>query len=423
MPSLSSDGARQDIPLPGDPPPKDPPPNGPSVLHVRDLDVAYGRALTALRGVCLEVPAGGAVALLGANGAGKSTLLRSLSGTLRLHRGAITAGSVHYGDVRLTGQDPVAAVRAGVVQVPEGRRVFAGLTVDENLRAGGLGLGRRAPAVVKAAREQVFGLFPRLAERRAQRAGLLSGGEQQMLAIGRALMAAPRLLLLDEPSLGLAPLMVERIAEVIREINAQGTSILLVEQNAAMALALSDHAYVLEVGEVRLAGPAAELARTDAVRRLYLGEEAGPEAVGPDKADTDPDAPKPRTAPTGPPSDSEAGVDAVVGSSSGPESGVDAVVGSSSGPESGVDAVVGPSLDPEPGAVGAVGSPSYLEAGMDAVVGSSRGSEAGMDAAVGPSPDPEPGAVGSPPDPDTGTVGAVGPPGGQRTTNEGQGVS
>ncbi|WP_238427488.1 ABC transporter ATP-binding protein, partial [Streptomyces adustus] len=276
MPSLSSDGTRQDVSPPGGPSPGDPRPDGPSVLRVRDLDVAYGRALTALRGVSLEVPAGGAVALLGANGAGKSTLLRSLSGTLRLHRGAITAGSAHYGGLRLDGQDPVAAVRAGVVQVPEGRRVFAGLTVDENLRSGGLGLGRRAPAVVEAARERVFGLFPRLAERRRQRAGLLSGGEQQMLAIGRALMAAPRLLLLDEPSLGLAPLMVERIAEVIREINTQGTSVLLVEQNAAMALALCDRAYVLEVGEVRLSGPAAELAGTDAVRRLYLGEEATP---------------------------------------------------------------------------------------------------------------------------------------------------
>ncbi|GDY73379.1 hypothetical protein SAV31267_028640 [Streptomyces avermitilis] len=313
------------------------------MLHVRDLDVAYGRALTALRGVCLEVPAGGAVALLGANGAGKSTLLRSLSGTLRLHRGAITAGSVHYGDVRLTGQDPVAAVRAGVVQVPEGRRVFAGLTVDENLRAGGLGLGRRAPAVVKAAREQVFGLFPRLAERRAQRAGLLSGGEQQMLAIGRALMAAPRLLLLDEPSLGLAPLMVERIAEVIREINEQGTSILLVEQNAAMALALSDHAYVLEVGEVRLAGPAAELARTDAVRRLYLGEEAGPEAMGPGEATAAPDTPGPHPAPPGPPP--------------GPEAGTDGAVGSSPGPEAGTDGAAGPPPDPDTGTEGAAGPP------------------------------------------------------------------
>lgn len=252
-----------------------PPPDSRPALCVDALDVQYGRAVTALNGVRLDVPHGGVVALLGANGAGKTTLLRAVSGTLRMHHGAVTGGTIRYGGVTLDGQDPVAAVRAGVVQVPEGRRVFAGLSVDDNLRAGGLGLGRRAPAQVREARDRVFGLFPRLAERTAQRAGLLSGGEQQMLAIGRALMAAPRLLLLDEPSLGLAPLMVERIAEVVREINAQGTSVLLVEQNAAMALALADEAYVLDVGEVRLSGPAGELAGTDAVRRLYLGEDPG----------------------------------------------------------------------------------------------------------------------------------------------------
>ncbi|MER7800671.1 ABC transporter ATP-binding protein [Streptomyces parvulus] len=250
------------------------PPDGAPALHVESLDVTYGRALSALRSVSLTVPHGAVVALLGANGAGKTTLLRAVSGTLRLHRGAITGGRVRYGDTALDGRDPVAAVRAGVVQVPEGRRVFAGLTVDENLRAGGLGLGRRAPAQVREGRDRVFALFPRLAERPRQAAGLLSGGEQQMLAIGRALMAAPRLLLLDEPSLGLAPMMVDRIAGVVREINAQGTAVLLVEQNAGMALSLAEHAHVLEVGEVRLSGPATELARTDAVRRLYLGETA-----------------------------------------------------------------------------------------------------------------------------------------------------
>ncbi|MFD0318885.1 ABC transporter ATP-binding protein [Streptomyces flavalbus] len=250
------------------------PPDGEPALHVEDLDVAYGRALSALRSVSLTVPPGGVVALLGANGAGKTTLLRAVSGTLRLHRGAVTAGRIRYGDTVLDGQDPVTAVRSGVVQVPEGRRVFAGLSVEENLRAGALGLGRRGAHQAKGARDRVFALFPRLAERTQQAAGLLSGGEQQMLAIGRALMAAPRLLLLDEPSLGLAPRMVHRIAEVIREINAQGTAVLLVEQNAGMALSLADHAYVLDVGEVGLAGPADELARTDAVRRLYLGEAA-----------------------------------------------------------------------------------------------------------------------------------------------------
>ncbi|MEU5768439.1 ABC transporter ATP-binding protein [Streptomyces asoensis] len=255
--------------MPGVPPQERP------ALHVEGLDVTYGRALSALRSVSLTVQHGAVVALLGANGAGKSTLLRAVSGTLRLHRGTVTAGLVRYGDTVLDGRDPVAAVRAGVVQVPEGRRVFAGLTVEENLRSGGLGLGRRAPGQVREARDRVYSLFPVLAERGRQAAGLLSGGEQQMLAIGRALMAAPRLLLLDEPSLGLAPRMVFRIAEVVREINAQGTAVLLVEQNAGMALSLADHAYVLEVGEVRLSGAADDLARTDAVRRLYLGDDAG----------------------------------------------------------------------------------------------------------------------------------------------------
>jgi branched-chain amino acid transport system ATP-binding protein len=258
--------------------PASPPDEERAALHVEDLDVTYGRALSALRSVSLTVPHGGVVTLLGANGAGKTTLLRAVSGTLRLHRGAITGGRIRYGDAQLDGRDPVAAVRAGVVQVPEGRRVFAGLTVDENLRSGGLGLGRRSPALVREGRERVFTLFPRLAERTHQAAGLLSGGEQQMLAIGRALMAAPRLLLLDEPSLGLAPQMVHRIAEVVREINAQGTAVLLVEQNAGMALSLADHAHVLEVGEIRLSGPADELARTDAVRHLYLGEQTGTKA-------------------------------------------------------------------------------------------------------------------------------------------------
>ncbi|RSN84794.1 ABC transporter ATP-binding protein [Streptomyces sp. WAC 05379] len=255
------------------------PPDEEAALYVEGLDVTYGRALSALRSVSLTVPHGAIVTLLGPNGAGKTTLLRAVSGTLRLHRGAITAGRVRYGATELDGRDPVAAVRAGVVQVPEGRRVFAGLTVDENLRSGGLGLGRRRPAQITESRDRVFALFPRLAERTGQAAGLLSGGEQQMLAIGRALMAAPRLLLLDEPSLGLAPQMVYRIAEVIREINAQGTAVLLVEQNAGMALSLADTAHVLEVGEVRLSGPADELARTDAVRRLYLGETTETEAT------------------------------------------------------------------------------------------------------------------------------------------------
>ncbi|APU14758.1 amino acid/amide ABC transporter ATP-binding protein 2, HAAT family [Actinoalloteichus fjordicus] len=248
-----------------------------ALLRLRDLDVTYGRAVRAVRAVSIEVPHGAVVAVLGANGAGKTSLLRAVSGTLPLHGGTVDGGRITVEETALTGRDPAAAVRAGVVQVPEGRRVFAGLTVAENLRAGTLGLrGSGRAARISTALDRVFALFPVLADRRGQRAGLLSGGEQQMLAIGRALMAEPRLLLLDEPSLGLAPRMVSLIAEVITEINRQGVGVLLVEQNAATALRLARHAYVLDVGRVRLAGPAARLAATDEVRRLYLGE--APEA-------------------------------------------------------------------------------------------------------------------------------------------------
>ncbi|WP_329424308.1 ABC transporter ATP-binding protein [Streptosporangium sp. NBC_01495] len=239
-------------------------------LVVRDLAVGYGPVL-ALRGVSLDVPRGSVVAVLGGNGAGKSTLLRAVSGTLGFHRGGITAGEVGFGGTRLSGTATSAVVARGVVQVPEGRRVFARMTVEENLRAGALGAPDRRSAA--ETRERVLALFPVLAERAGQRAGLLSGGEQQMLAIGRALMARPRMLLLDEPTLGLAPMTAARIADTVREINAGGTTVLLVEQNAAMALSLASHAYVLEVGEVVLSGPAAELAASDEVRRRYLGIE------------------------------------------------------------------------------------------------------------------------------------------------------
>ncbi|ACZ85983.1 ABC transporter ATP-binding protein [Streptosporangium roseum] len=246
-----------------------PPPEDPGLV-VRDLAVNYG-PVTALRGISLSVPRGSIVAVLGGNGAGKSTLLRAVSGTLRFHRGGITAGEIVFGRTRLSGAAASAVVARGVVQVPEGRRVFARMTVEENLRAGALGARDRRAAA--GARERVHTLFPVLAERARQRAGLLSGGEQQMLAIGRALMARPAMLLLDEPTLGLAPMMAARIAETVREINAQGTTVLLVEQNAAMALSLASQAYVLEVGEVVLSGPAADLARSDEVRRRYLGIE------------------------------------------------------------------------------------------------------------------------------------------------------
>ena len=239
------------------------------LLEVRGLTVSYGGAVRVLHDVSMRVPDGAVVAVLGNNGAGKSTLLRAISGTLGHHRGAIESGSIELAGRSLRGTDPAEIVRAGVVQVPEGRRIFSDLTVEENLRAGAFAV--RGRAARSSARTRVLELFPRLAERRAQRAGLLSGGEQQMLAIGRALMSDPRLLLLDEPSLGLAPVVVERIAGIIAEINRQGTSVVLVEQNATMALGVADQALVLEVGKVALDGPAAELARSDEVRARYMG--------------------------------------------------------------------------------------------------------------------------------------------------------
>jgi branched-chain amino acid transport system ATP-binding protein len=246
------------------------------VLEVRDLAVSYGGAVQALRGVSLSVQEGTVAALLGSNGAGKTTLLRTLSGTLRLHRGRVERGEVLYRGEPLRARDPAAVVAAGLVQVPEGRRIFTRLTVEENLRAGGLATRDRAAR--SADHDRIYEMFPVLADRRTQRAGLLSGGEQQMLAMGRGLMARPKLLLLDEPSLGLAPRIIGQIGEVIREINRQGTSVLLVEQNATMALGVADSAFVLDVGKVSLSGPAAELARTDAVQRLYLGH-SGDEAA------------------------------------------------------------------------------------------------------------------------------------------------
>ncbi|MFI7383665.1 ABC transporter ATP-binding protein [Streptomyces sp. NPDC049813] len=250
-------------------------------LAVDDVSVGYG-PVRALRGVTLQVPQGAVVAVLGGNGAGKTTLLRAVSRTLGFHGGTVTSGEVRFAGRRISGHSADRVVAAGVCQVPEGRRVFARMTVADNLRAGALGsTGSRADKA--AALRRVHELFPVLADRAHQRAGLLSGGEQQMLAVARALMAGPRLLLLDEPSLGLAPLMAARIADTVREINAQGVSVLLVEQNAALALRLASHAYVLEVGEITLHGPADELADSDEVRRRYLGvvdETAAADASG-----------------------------------------------------------------------------------------------------------------------------------------------
>jgi ABC-type branched-subunit amino acid transport system ATPase component len=239
-----------------------------ALLRVDDLEVSYG-GVKALRGLSLAVSAGEIVAVLGSNGAGKTTLLRAVSGTLALQRGTIDGGTIELEGRSLIGLDPAIVVHAGVVQVPEGRRIFGDLTVEDNLRAGAWGRTERGGRA--EAYDRVFELFPRLRERRGQRAGLLSGGEQQMLAIGRALMSDPRLLLLDEPSLGLAPQLVERIGETVRAINEQGTAVVLVEQNAAMALEVADRATILEVGAVAAEGSAAELARSDEVRERYVG--------------------------------------------------------------------------------------------------------------------------------------------------------
>jgi branched-chain amino acid transport system ATP-binding protein len=237
------------------------------VLQVQNLEVVYDDVMLVLRGVSLRVPTGEIVALLGANGAGKTTLLRAICGLLDPHDGEITKGSVTLDGQPLHGLRPAAVVRRGVAQVMEGRRTFAELTVEENLRIGAhTAAGHRGEGL-----DRVFGLFPVLASRRRDTAGYLSGGEQQMLAIGRALMARPRFLLLDEPSLGLAPRLVEQIRDLIREINRQGTAVLLVEQNATMALSIASHGYVMETGKIVLDKPAADLLADEDIREFYLG--------------------------------------------------------------------------------------------------------------------------------------------------------
>jgi branched-chain amino acid transport system ATP-binding protein len=242
------------------------------MLTLTDVSVVYGGAIQVLRGVSLNVPRGSIVSILGANGAGKTTTLRAVSGLLVYQGGRITSGAVQLKGVDITGKDPSANVKAGMAQVMEGRRIFAELTVDENLQAGSY--TRKDKGEVKASYDRVMDLFPRLKERHRQTAGYMSGGEQQMLAIGRALMANPELLLMDEPSLGLAPLIVEQIFEIVKTINAQGTSVLLVEQNAAKALAVSDYAYVMETGRVAKEGTGAALANDDEIKALYLGGES-----------------------------------------------------------------------------------------------------------------------------------------------------
>jgi branched-chain amino acid transport system ATP-binding protein len=236
-------------------------------LAFENVEVVYDDAVLALKGISLRVPRGQIVALLGANGAGKTTALRACTGLLGIHRGEVTRGRILLDGMRLDRMAAPEIVRAGIAQVMEGRRVFAELTVEENLRLGAYSRW----SDVDDGFARVFDLFPRLEERRKRTAGYLSGGEQQMLAIGRALMSHPRYLLLDEPSLGLAPVFVQRIRDLLVRINEAGTSILLVEQNAAMALAIADHGYVVETGKVVLDKRAAALREDDDVREFYLG--------------------------------------------------------------------------------------------------------------------------------------------------------
>ncbi len=237
------------------------------MLSVSNLEVVYDDVVLVLRGVSLEVPDGQIVGLLGANGAGKTTLLRALSGLLDIHHGKVTRGRITLDGDRIDQLDPQQIVARGICQVLEGRRVFAEFTVEENLRVG----AHTKPADRARNLERVFDLFPRLLERRTQTAGYLSGGEQQMLAMGRALMSNPRYLLLDEPSLGLAPQLVGSIRDLISAINEQGTTVLLVEQNASMALSIADHGYVLETGRVVMDKPAAALLDDEDIREFYLG--------------------------------------------------------------------------------------------------------------------------------------------------------
>lgn len=236
-------------------------------LEVKQLRIFYG-ALEALKTVSIDIAEGEIVTVLGANGAGKSTLLRAISGLLPIHDGEIS-----YQGISLSSLPPYQIVSRGISHVPEGRKVFSTLTVEENLNLGGY-IKRKDKRKVKGEKEKIFDLFPILAKRRKQLAGTLSGGEQQMLAMGRGLMSSPRLLLLDEPSLGLAPLFVEQIFSIIRSINREHISILLVEQNARKALKIAHKAYVLETGSITISGTAEELRSNTKVQDAYLGAEA-----------------------------------------------------------------------------------------------------------------------------------------------------
>jgi len=248
------------------------PPGGDPVLEINNIEVIYEDVILVLRGLSLSVPEGKIVALLGSNGAGKSTTLKAVAGLLSSEHGEVTQGNVVYQGRKITKANPSEIVRLGISLVMEGRRVFEHLTVHENLTTGAY--TRRSG--VAADLDLVYEFFPRLKDRRNQQAGYLSGGEQQMLAIGRSLMSKPKLMMLDEPSLGLAPLLVEEIFGRVKSLNAEiGTTVLLVEQNARRALQIADHAYVMENGRIVLEGPAAELASNPDVQEFYLGLSEG----------------------------------------------------------------------------------------------------------------------------------------------------
>jgi branched-chain amino acid transport system ATP-binding protein len=240
------------------------------LLTLNNIEVIYNDVILVLKGVSLEVPDGAIVSLLGANGAGKTTTLKAISGLLKEENGKVTDGSITFDGNRIDRQNAAAIVRGGIFQVMEGRRVFEHLTVEENLRAGGF--SRKSRKTFKDDLERVYTYFPRLKDLRQRVSGYLSGGEQQMLAIGRALMARPRLLLLDEPSLGLAPMLVQEIFDIIQAINRDdGVGILLVEQNAVAALGIASFAYIMENGRVVMDGPAEKLRQNPDVKEFYLG--------------------------------------------------------------------------------------------------------------------------------------------------------
>jgi branched-chain amino acid transport system ATP-binding protein len=241
-----------------------------ALLSVNNIEVIYDHVILVLKGVSLDVPEGGIVALLGANGAGKTTTLKAVSGLVRTERGEVTKGGVSLQGQPIHRDSPDVIVRRGIVQVMEGRRVFEHLTVEENLLTGAY--IRRNGQIVRQDLERVYGYFPRLVARRGVRAGYISGGEQQMLAIGRALMARPRLMLLDEPSMGLAPRLVAEIFEIVARLNREERlTVLLAEQNAAMALRFAEYAYVMESGRVVLDGPTSTLSQNEDVKEFYLG--------------------------------------------------------------------------------------------------------------------------------------------------------